>query len=239
MASSNSRTVRTRARPLSSNRPGKRLGLAAHAGLQGANEMPLVKAILRAGDGVDAGGEIERGTDSADAAKLRRGGVAKFTGHLQDEIAAHGVAGEEDLRQRVLLDELEENGAEVGAQAGIVERGREPFGAAAIALVDAQHAEAGGEGGGRQAAHVAGFAGALEAVHNDQSGEVARLALPMAARQQLRSGFDLEEAVGGARQRRGAAGEQCARERHEVSIAKQAMGLKLVHAEALARRLVQ
>ena len=199
---------------------GKEAGLAAHAGLQGANEMPLVKPILVALDGVDAGGEIKRGTDGADAAKLRRGSVAQFAGHLQDEIAAHGVAGEEDLRQRVLLDELEENGAEVGAQAGIVERGREPFGAAAIALVDAEHAEAGGESGGRQAAHVAGFAGAFEAMHGDQSGGLARIALPMAARQQARSGFDFEEAVARVRQRRGAAGEQCARERHEVSVPK-------------------
>ena len=145
--------------------------------------MPLIEPVLQQRNCIHAGREIERGTHRAHAAKLSRPRHPEFSRHLQNQIAAHRISREKDLRQAIPFDEFKKNSSEIGAQPGVVERRRQPFRAAAIALIEAQHVKAAGKRPRRQSSHVRGFARTLEAVHYRQRRRSARLRLPVASRQ--------------------------------------------------------
>ena len=82
-----------------------------------ADEVALVEEIFWFFEGVGAGGEIERGADGGDAAQGGRSGGGEFAGHFEDEIAAHGIAGEENFGDAVALDKVIEYGAVIAAEA--------------------------------------------------------------------------------------------------------------------------
>src|SRR5581483_11784355 len=110
------------------------------------DKVALVEVIFRALERVGAGGQIERGANRADSAKLRRNGGSEFAGHLRDEVAAHRIAREENPLEAVPVSKLFENRAVVAAHARVVERGRQPLGAAAIALIEPHDVKAAPQG---------------------------------------------------------------------------------------------
>jgi len=138
------------------------------AGHQSGDEMALIKIVVAALEGIGTSREIEGGADGGNSSQSRWRGCAEFAGHFGDEIAAHGVSREEDLRKAIAAGEFFEHGAIVGAHAGIVKSRRKEFGATAIALVEADGVEAAFEGLFGDAAHVIGIAGAFQTVNEEQ-----------------------------------------------------------------------
>src|SRR6476661_9034967 len=76
----------------------------------------------------------------------------------------------------------------------MVERRRQAFGAAAVALVHPDHIHAPGKALGGNPLHVAGIARALEAVDNDDRQRALPVALPVTVHPDLDAGFDFDEA---------------------------------------------
>src|SRR5689334_17620826 len=78
-------------------------------------------------------------------------------------------------------------------QAGVVETGREMFGAAAIALIEQYGAETRGVGLAGDARHVVRRARALEAVQQHDGGMCSAIRLPEAISRDLGIRLDLKE----------------------------------------------
>src|SRR5260370_13029641 len=204
-----------------------------------AHEMRLIEPVSRPRNGIHASPQIERGTHGTHAAQLARARRPEFSGHLQNQIAAHRISREKDPRQLVAFDQLKKNRAEIRAQPGIVESRGQPFRAATISLVDPQDIEALGKSPRRQAPHVRRFARALEAMHERKRRRSPRLALPVAARQQLRSRLHFEEAILRAPQLRRAPRQQSSRQRHRMRAPPPPMRLELLHRSPVLRRAHQ
>ncbi len=188
---------------------GEEHGLAAEVAGEGAEEVALVDAVGGAVEGVGGGAEIERGGDGGDGAEhCGLGAGAELAGELEHEIAAHRVADERDAAQAEAGGERAHDRGDIAREAGVVERGREGFGAAAVAHVHADDVEAG-------APHLVGVADdvlrlrrAFEAVEDDD-GEARGadlLGLPVAVAEDLagdlvaRGGGDFDELGGEGRQ---------------------------------------
>ena len=141
---------------------------------------PLVHAVGRLVESVGAGGQIDGRADRGDGDKRRP--RAPFAGELEHQIAAHGVADQSHALEAEALGEVLHHGAHIGGAAGVIERGRERIGAAAVAHVHADDVHAGGPGARGDAPHVAGIGRALEAVHQNRREPrgAHRLRLPMA-----------------------------------------------------------
>ena len=83
---------------------GKQAGFVTHMFLKTFHKMAVVEEISRLGESVGASGQIKSGSDSHECPQLRRRGFSEFSGHLQNQIAAHGKAGGEDFRQAIAVD---------------------------------------------------------------------------------------------------------------------------------------
>jgi hypothetical protein len=77
----------------------------------------------------------------------------------------------------------------------VVERGAERFRAAAIAHIHAHHIHAGRERLGGGAQHVRRFAGAFQAMHDQNSERLPARLLPMTAAQNLDFRLHLKQAL--------------------------------------------
>lgn len=116
--------------------------LAAHAPFEAAQKTPFVDAIGRLMKGIGADGEIDGWTDRGDGDERRT--RTPFAGKLEHKIAAHGITDQRDALEAEAGGEMADDRTHVGRAAGVIERGRERFGAAAVAHVHADHVDAGG-----------------------------------------------------------------------------------------------
>ena len=126
----------------------------------------------------------------------------QFPCHLHHQIPAHGISGKENLGKRIALDEFAQNRAVIPGKPGMVERRREAFGAAAIALIQAHRIPSGSECALRQPQHVAGLARTFQSVNQDERGAFPRRRLPVAFAEDSGAGLGFEFARR-ARGRRG------------------------------------
>ena len=76
---------------------GKAQGLAAHAVLQPANEIPLIEDVLPAFERANAGLELHHRRNRADGAQLWGWRIGVVARQLQRKIAAERVARDDDL----------------------------------------------------------------------------------------------------------------------------------------------
>ncbi len=203
---------------------GKRFSLAAHALPEVPDEVPFIETIAAQVERVGRRPEVYGGRDASDGDELRgRGAIAtEFARELEDEIAAHRKAAERDVRQAVLLDERAHHRAHVARHPAVVERGAEPFGAAAVAHVHADDVHPRGPGFVRRPNDVLRFARAFESVDEDDREGLLALRLPVAAAQHFDVRLDAEQARLGCGQQV-AARQQPARDRLRVGAAQQAM----------------
>ena len=206
---------------------GKELGLVAEAAHQRAQKMPLVDAVGRLVQSVGAGGEIDGRADRGDGHKRRP--RAPLAGELEHQIAAHGVADERHALEAEALGEVAHHGAHVGRAAGVIERGRERFGAAAVAHVHADDVHAGGQGARGDALDVAGIGRALETVHQHR-GEprgALRLRLPMAMAENAAGvgGIDFD-GFGDGRQAKRGPGKKVADDGLQMAVREPGMGFE-------------
>ena len=141
---------------------------------------PLVHAVGRFVESVGAGGQIDGRADRGHGDKRRP--RAPLAGELEHQIAAHGVADEGHTLEAEALGEVADHGAHIGGAAGVIERGRERIGTAAVAHVHADDVHAGGPGARGNALHVAGIGRALESMHQNRREPrgAHRFRLPMA-----------------------------------------------------------
>jgi len=197
---------------------GKERGFADHVSAEAFDEVALIDEIRGPGESIGAGSEVERGGDGDEGAKLRGGGGGPFAGHFENQIAAHGKTGGENFRERIAGGEFGDDAADIYAEAGVIESGREAFGAAAIALVEAENVEAGEPGFFGGAENGGGFAGTLEAVKKNERGMSGGEGLPVAIGANLRAGLGVEKARYGGGKAREAAPPENGGESHGVRI---------------------
>jgi hypothetical protein len=205
------------------------LNFGAHASFEAADKVGLVDEVLVLGKSLGAGVENERRADGNDTAKLERRVVAHFAGHFKNNVAAHGETYGENFGKRGGGKKFFDDGFDIAAEAGIVEAGGEFFGAAAVALIEADGIETGDVGFFSGAEHVAGLAGAFEAVKQDDCGVILGARVPVAMGEDARAGFGFKFASEG----RGKAGVLAAPKRaghgHEMTIAKERLGIEFAH----------
>ena len=117
----------------------------------------------------------------------------------------------------------------------MIERRSEPFGAAAIALVQANGIPSCHECALREAPHVTGIAGSLQAVHENERRAFPRRRLPVALSANFRSGFRFKFARRAGWQAGKTSlpvsGRQCLR----VRAAQQQMRFKVIHSGFILR----
>jgi len=123
---------------------------AAHV----AQEVPLIDAVCGLVERGRGWREIHEGRDTDDGFELRRRSGAVFAEELENEIATHGVADEDDGFDLVVVEDAGYDFADVCRAARVIDRGREMVRAAATAHVHADDVAAGGERTGRIADDV-------------------------------------------------------------------------------------
>ena len=133
------------------------------------------------------------GDTAANALTSGNVAVAQLAGQLHGDVAAERVAGHGEARQPVAIAQLGQHAQRIGGQPRVIEPARQVLGAAAIALVEPDDVESGGEGLLGQAAHVMRFARALETVQRQQRRRRLTVRLPVAVRQHPRVGGDVEK----------------------------------------------
>lgn len=161
--------------------------------LQLCQKVAVINPIARHFQRARADGRVDIGTDGCDAGQGRLVS-AHLTGCFEDEIAAHRIADQPDPVESVLLNQFLYNRAIVAAQAAVIEGGRQVLRASACSLVHADDVEAQAIGFGRYAAHIAGLAATFEAMDQERRGGGLPIGLPMAPSEQLRAGFNGEQA---------------------------------------------
>jgi hypothetical protein len=77
----------------------KQPSLIAHSTLEPLDEMPVIDEIARLAERVCTCRQIETWHDCRETPHRRGGRIAEFSGHLQDQIPAHGKAGSENFAQ--------------------------------------------------------------------------------------------------------------------------------------------
>ena len=116
---------------------------------------------------VRRGGKVDRGTDRRDRAKLVRTCASPFARKFQHQIAAHGISRQSETGDVVLLDQILGHGSDVLGSSGMVKRGSQRLGAAAVALIHPDHVHAAGKTFGGNPQHVGGIARAFKAMDDD------------------------------------------------------------------------
>src|SRR5207244_3711314 len=103
---------------------GEEGGLTPHTPLQVPHETQLVNTIGGQVERVARWPQVERRRDGCKRSDLFRSGAiaAVFTGKLHHDVAAHGVAGADDLLQPTLRDEVLDYRVHVAGEAGVVQR---------------------------------------------------------------------------------------------------------------------
>ncbi len=205
------------------------LNFGAHAFFETADEVGLVDEVLVLGERVGAGIENEGRADGNDATKLEGGVVAHLAGHFEDNIAAHGKTDSENFGECGSGEKFFDDGLDVAAKTGIVEAGGEFFGAAAVALIEADGVETRDVGFFGGAEHVTGVAGAFQAVKQDDGGVILRARLPVAMGEDSGAGLGFKFAGEGRGKARVVAAPKRAGHGHEMTIAKERLGIKFTH----------
>ena len=213
---------------------GEEGGFTAKAFEEGAEEAVLVGTIAGFVEGVGGRPQVHGGRDADDGAELGRSARAQFPRKLEDEVAAHGVADQGDGAEVVAVGEEAEDGEDVGGEAGVVERGGQVLGAAAVAHVHADRVTARLEELVGVAEDVLGAGGAFKAVEDDGGGCLRAVGsrLPVAVAEDLGGdlvvggGRDLDQDGLGRAEVVGAS-EEVPGDRLEMSVRKEAARVKV------------
>ena len=83
------------------------------------------------------GAKIDGRRDGDHRAQGRRSIRAEFAGQLQHQVPTHGIAGQRDALESFALDEVAQHSSDIAGEPGVVEGGRKPLRAAAVAHVHA------------------------------------------------------------------------------------------------------
>ena len=176
---------------------------------------------------VGASGEIDGRANGGDGGKRRQ--RAPLTGELEHEIAAHGVADQRHAFKTEARGEVADHRAHVGRAAGVIQRGRERIGAAAVAHVHADDVHARGESAHGDAPHVAGIGRAFEAVHQHrgETRSALRFRLPMAMAENAAGvgGIDFDGFSDSGQAKRGT-GKKVADDGLQMAVGEPGMGLE-------------
>ena len=130
-----------------------------------AQKSPLVDAIVDLAQAPGAGRQVDRRRSPDDSRNQARS-VAKLPGQFQHHIAAERESGHVG-RRSPLLPQLSEERPKVGSEAPVIQRRTEVSRSAAGAHVKPVDRKARFKGRLREAHHVARFAGAFEAMHQN------------------------------------------------------------------------
>ncbi len=189
---------------------GKQPSLFTQPAAQVPQKVAFVEAVAGEMQRIGGGRQIHRRTNRCYRAEFPWSAVAPFASQLEHKIAAHGVARQRKARNVILLDDVARHCGNIRRAPGMIERGSERIGAAAIALVHADHIHAGGQSLLRDAQHVFRFAGALQTMHDDDGQRILPVRLPMALAQHADAGLDFDQAFLVRRQREMATEQEAA-----------------------------
>ena len=176
--------------------------LAPHAPLEVAAEVPFVNTVLAPLDRLHAVFEFDHRRDRGKSLHLWKLLGAQFAGQFHRDIATQRIARHGESRQAVAVAQLPQDEERIGREPRVIEPARQVLGTAAIALIEADDVEAGGQGLVGHAAHVVREARAFQPVQHQQRRRRGSIGLPIAVGQHAGIGRDVEVPRLGGGQRR-------------------------------------